>query len=76
MTPWTVARKAPLPMGFSREEYWRGLSFPPSGDLSNPGIKGQTGNAPMRTKDHVTSGSGHDRSQSQEFMKEKADSIF
>ena len=27
-TPWTVADLAPLPMGFSRQEYWRGLPFP------------------------------------------------
>ena len=26
-------------MGFSRQEYWSGLSFPSSGDLPNPGIK-------------------------------------
>ena len=25
--------------GFSRQEYWSGLSFPPPGDLPNPGIK-------------------------------------
>ena len=25
--------------GISRQEYWSGLSFPPSGDLLNPGIK-------------------------------------
>jgi len=25
-------------MGFPRQEYWRGLPFPPPGDLSNPGI--------------------------------------
>ena len=24
-TPWTVARQAPLSMGFSRQEYWSGL---------------------------------------------------
>ena len=36
-TPWTVARQAPLSMGFSRQEYW--LPFPPLGDLPNPGIK-------------------------------------
>ena len=23
-------------MGFSRQEYWSGLSFPPPGDLPNP----------------------------------------
>ena len=26
--PWTVAHQAPLSMGFSRQEYWSGLSFP------------------------------------------------
>ena len=26
-TPWTVAQQAPLSMGFSRQEYWSGLSF-------------------------------------------------
>ena len=28
-----------MPMGFSRQEYWRGLPCPPPGDLSNPGIE-------------------------------------
>ena len=28
-----------LSMGFSRQEYWSGLSFPSPGDLSNPGIE-------------------------------------
>ena len=31
--------QAPLSMGFSRQESWRGLSFPSPGYLSNPGIK-------------------------------------
>ena len=26
-TPWTVARQAPLSVGFSRQEYWSGLPF-------------------------------------------------
>ena len=30
---WTVACQASLAMGFSREEYWNGLPFPPPGDL-------------------------------------------
>ena len=38
-TLWTVACQDPLPMGFSRQEYWSGLSFPLPGDLPNPGIK-------------------------------------
>ena len=38
-TPWTVAHKAPLSMGFSRQEYWSGLPFPLPGDLLDPEIK-------------------------------------
>ena len=38
-TPWTVAHQAPLSMGFSRQEYWRGLTFPSPGDLPNKGIQ-------------------------------------
>ena len=38
-TPWTVACQAPLFMGFSRQEYWSGLSLPSPGDLPDPGIK-------------------------------------
>ena len=37
--PWIVARQVPLSMGFLRQEYWRGLPFPPPGDLPHPGIK-------------------------------------
>ena len=37
VTLWTVARQAPLSMGFSRQEYWSGLPYPPPGDLPNPG---------------------------------------
>ena len=37
-TPWTVAHRAPLSMGFSRQEYWSGLPFPPPGDLPDPGL--------------------------------------
>ena len=38
-TTWTVAYQAPPSMGFSRQEYWSGLPFPPPGDLPNPGIE-------------------------------------
>ena len=27
-TPWTAAYQAPLPMGFSRQEYWSGVPLP------------------------------------------------
>ena len=38
VTPWTVVLQAPLPMGFSRGEYWNRVPFPPPapGDLNNP----------------------------------------
>ena len=38
-TPWTVARQALLPMGFSRQEYWCGLPCSAPQDLPDPGIK-------------------------------------
>ena len=37
-TPGTIARQAPLSMGFSRQE-WSGLPRPPPGDLPDPGIE-------------------------------------
>ena len=39
VTPWTVARQAPLSKAFPKQEYWSGLSFPSPGDLPDPGIK-------------------------------------
>ena len=38
MAPWTVARQAPLPMGFPRQEHWCGLLFPSPGDFPDSGI--------------------------------------
>ena len=39
VTPWTVARQAPLSMGFSRQARWSGLPCPPPRDLPNPGTE-------------------------------------
>ena len=39
VTPWTITHQAPLSVGFPRQEYWSGLSFPPPGDLPKPGIQ-------------------------------------
>ena len=39
MIPWTVIHQPPLPMGFSRQEYWRGSQFPPPRDLPDPRIE-------------------------------------
>ena len=38
VTSWTVACHAPLPMEFSRQEYWNRVPFPPPGDLLDLGI--------------------------------------
>ena len=38
-TPWTVARQAPLSMGFSRQEHWSGLPFLPPGGLPDSGLE-------------------------------------
>ena len=39
VTPWTRACQAPLSMGFSRQQHWSSLLFPPLGDLPDPGIE-------------------------------------
>ena len=38
VTLWTAAFQAPLSKGFSRQEYWSGLTFPSPGNLPNLGI--------------------------------------
>ena len=38
-TLWTIAGQASLSMGFPRQEYWSGLSFPPPGDHPDPGTE-------------------------------------
>ena len=37
--PWIVAHQAALSMGFTRQEFWNRLPFPPPGDLPDPVIK-------------------------------------
>ena len=39
VTLWTIACQASLSMGFSMQEYWSGLSYPPPGDLPDPEIE-------------------------------------
>ena len=39
VTPWAVARQAPLSVGFPRQKYGGELPFPSSGDLPDPGIE-------------------------------------
>ena len=40
--PWTVDHQTPLSMGFSSQEYWSGLPFPPPGVLLDPGIESES----------------------------------
>ena len=39
VTPWTIARQAPLSMEFFRQEYWSELPFPPPRDPPDPVMK-------------------------------------
>ena len=38
-TLWTIAHQTPLSMGFSRQEYWSELPFPPPRHLPDRGIE-------------------------------------
>ena len=49
---WTVAHQAFPSMGFSRQEYWRGLPFPSPWDLLDPGIEPRS---PIFQADALTS---------------------
>ena len=53
MTLWTVAYQAPLSVGFSREEYWNALSFPPPGDLLDPEIEPMSLASPVLQADSL-----------------------
>ena len=37
--PWTVACQTPVSMQFSRQKYWSGLPFLPTGNFPNSEIK-------------------------------------
>ena len=46
VTPWTVAHQASLSIGFSRQEYWRGLPCPPPGHCPDSGIESRSPKSP------------------------------
>ena len=52
-TPWTVAGQLPLSMGFPRQEYWSGLSFPSSEEFPDPGIKPTSPVSPALQADYL-----------------------
>ena len=49
----TLACQAPLSMGFFRQEYWSGLSFPPPGDPPSPGIEPASPVSPALQEDSL-----------------------
>ena len=55
MTPWTVARQAPLSKEFSRQGYWSGLPSPSPVDLPDPGIEPASLVSPVLTGGFFTS---------------------
>ena len=50
---WATARQASLSMGFSRQEYWSGLTCPPPGDLPDPGIEPPSPSVPALQTDSL-----------------------
>ena len=52
--PCTVDHQAPLSVGFSRQECWRGLPCPPPGDLPAPGIEPMSAVSPALQADYFT----------------------
>ena len=60
VTPWTVARQAPLPVEFSRQEYWSELPFPPPGDLPDPGLEPESPALPALASQFLTTGAARE----------------
>ena len=61
-TLWTVAHQAPQSMGFSRQEFWRGLPSPSPGDLPIPWVKPVSPTSPALQADSLpTESQSHPR---------------
>ena len=71
VTLWSVARQAPLAMGFSRQEYWSGLPFPLPGHLPNPGIEPESPMSPELQVDSLLL--SHRRSPQNKYNQGKSD---
>ena len=59
-TPWTLARQAPLSMGFPRQEYQNGLPFPSPEDLPDPKIADKWGFVQIKCVHGLTPCPSHD----------------
>ena len=70
---WTVSHQAPLSMGFSRQEYWSGLSCPPPGDLPNPGIEPTSLKSPALAVRFFTTSSTWERFSACESLRLKSE---
>ena len=64
--PWTVAHQAPLPVEFSRQEYWSELPFPPPGDLSDPGFEPESPASPALASQFFTTGAAREAPEEEE----------
>ena len=61
VTPRPCSLQGPLSMGLSRQEYWSGLSFPPTGDLPNPGVEFSSPVSPALQPDSIPAASENPR---------------
>ena len=53
VTPWTITCQAPLSMGFSRQEYWRGVAIFSSRGSSRPGTESTNPASPALAVDSL-----------------------
>ena len=58
-------------MGFSRQEYWRGLPFPPPGDLPYPGIEPKSLTSPALAGGFFTTRATWEAHASFRFLKQR-----
>ena len=54
VTPWTVARQAPLSVELSQQEYWSGLLFPSPEGVPRPGLEPESPVAPALAGRSIT----------------------
>ena len=73
-----VAHRAPPSMGFPRQEYWSRLSFPPPGDLPDPGIEPASPPSPALAGGFFTPparGKGHEEGGSHTQRRDRASGV-
>ena len=61
-TLWTVARQAPLSLGFSRQEYQSGWPCPSPGGILDPGTGSTSFNSPALASGFLTTGATYTQS--------------